>query len=77
MPEAPGTPILLELDLTETPVEPDTDDPVARLRYRNRRLLRPMLRALYEAGDDRRVVGLIIKVGGALPYARCSSSGSV
>ena len=69
MPEVPGTPILLELDLTETPVEPDTDDPVARLRYRNRRLLRPMLRALYEAGDDRRVVGLIIKVGGALPYA--------
>ena len=69
MPEVPGSPLLLELDLTEAPVEPDSEDPLARLRYRNRRQLRPTLRALYEAGADPRVVGLIVKVGGALPYA--------
>src|SRR4029453_8880743 len=55
---------LLELDLTEPLVAPDADDPVARLRARGRRLLRPTLRALYEAAEDRHVVGLIAKVGG-------------
>jgi protease IV len=62
-------PLLLELDLTEVPVTTDTDDPIAWLRSRGRRQLRPTLRALHEAGDDRRVVGLIAKVGGALPWA--------
>jgi protease-4 len=62
-------PLLLEIDLTEVPVSPEADDPLARLRNRGRRQLRPTLEALYEAGDDRRVVGLIAKVGEALPWA--------
>jgi protease IV len=60
---------LLELDLTEPLVAPEADDPIARLRARNRRLLRPTLRALHEAAEDRHVVGLIAKVGGMWPWA--------
>jgi protease IV len=59
---------LLELDLTEPLVAPDADDPLARLRARGRRLLRPTLRALHEAAEDRHVVGLIAKVGGVWPW---------
>jgi protease IV len=59
---------LLELDLTEPLVAPEADDPIARLRARSRRLLRPTLRALHEAADDRHVVGLIAKVGGMWPW---------
>lgn len=59
---------LLELDLTEPLVAPEADDPIARLRARSRRLLRPTLRALHEAADDQRVVGLIAKVGGLWPW---------
>ena len=55
---------LLELDLTEMPVEQEPDDPISRLRSRGRHRLRPTLRALHEAADDPRVVGLIAKVGG-------------
>ena len=62
-------PVLLELDLTEVPVDPTPDDPVARLRARNRPQLRAILRTLHEAGEDRHVVGLVAKVGGALPWA--------
>jgi protease-4 len=61
--------ILLELDLTEPLVAPELDDPIARLRARGRRLLRPTLRALHEAAQDRHVVGLIAKVGGRWPWA--------
>ena len=60
---------LLELDLTEPLVAPEADDPLARLRARSRRLLRPTLRALHEAAEDRHVVGLIAKVGGMWPWA--------
>ena len=60
---------LLELDLTEPLVAPDSDDPLARLRARGRRLLRPTLRALHEAAEDRHVVGLIAKIGGMWPWA--------
>jgi protease-4 len=60
---------LLELDLTEPLVAPEPDDPIARLRARNRRLLRPTLRALHDAAEDRHVVGLIAKVGGVWPWA--------
>ena len=69
MPSLPGhrTPILLELDLTEPPAD-ESDDPWSRLRARGRRALRPTLRALHEAGSDRRVVGLVAKVAG-LPWA--------
>jgi protease IV len=59
---------LLELDLTEPLMAPEADDPIARLRARSRRLLRPTLRALHEAADDRHVVGLIAKVGGLWPW---------
>ena len=71
MPALPGhrPPLLLELDLTELPAAPDADDPLARLRARGRHQLRPTLRALHDAGADRHVVGLIAKVGGALPWA--------
>jgi protease IV len=61
--------LLLELDLTEPLVAPEADDPVARLRARGRRLLRPTLRALHEAAEDRHVVGLIAKVGGVWSWA--------
>jgi protease-4 len=60
---------LLELDLTEPLVAPEPDDPFARLRARGRRLLRPTLRALHQAAEDRHVVGLIAKVGGIWPWA--------
>jgi len=64
-----GRRLLLELDLTEPPLVLNADDPLNRLRARGRHQLRPILRALHEAGADRRVVGLIAKVGGALPWA--------
>jgi protease-4 len=60
---------LLELDLTEPLFAPEVDDPIARFRARGRRLLRPTLRALHDAADDRHVVGLIAKVGGTWPWA--------
>ncbi|MGB8021368.1 MAG: hypothetical protein WCF04_09085, partial [Candidatus Nanopelagicales bacterium] len=58
--------LLLELDLTELPL-PEADDALTRLRARGRHQARPILRALHEAADDPRVVGLIARVGGALP----------
>ena len=70
MPALPGRrpSLLLEVDLSAPPVEVDSDDPVARLRARGRHQLRPILRALHDAAADRNVVGLIAKVGGALPW---------
>ena len=61
--------LLLELDLTEPPIVPDSDDPLARLRARGRHQMGPVLRALHEAAADPQVTGLIAKVGGALPWA--------
>ncbi len=61
-------PILLEADLTHPLAEPGTD-PVDRVLSRNRRQLRPTLRALHEAGKDPRVGGLVVKVGGQLSWA--------
>jgi len=71
MPALPGRRpfLLLELNLTELPAVSDPDDPLARLRARGRPQLRHILRALHEAAADRHVVGLIAKVGGALPWA--------
>jgi protease IV len=71
MPALPGhrPSLLLELDLAELPAAPEEDDPLARLRARGRHQLRPILRALHEAAADRQVVGLIAKVGTALPWA--------
>jgi len=61
--------LLLEVDLSEQPVTANGDDPLARLRARGRHQLRPILRALHEAAGDHHVVGLIAKVGPALPWA--------
>jgi protease-4 len=61
--------LLLELDLTEPLVEPDPDDVWGRLRARSKRQLRPTLQALYEAAEDKRVVGLIAKVGSGVSWA--------
>ena len=61
------SPVLLELDLTERPASAEGDDPVSRLQLRGRRPLRPILRALHEAGADRNVAGLVAKIGG-LPW---------
>jgi protease-4 len=61
--------LLLELDLTVAPAMPDPDDPLARFRARGRHQLGPTLRALHEAASDSRVAGLIVKVGGRLPWA--------
>jgi protease-4 len=71
MPTLPGhrPALLLELDLTEVPVAPDADDPLARFRARGRHQLRPTLRSLHEAAADRHVAGLIAKVGGSVPWA--------
>ena len=71
MPRLPGRrpALLLELDLTSVPAESEADSVLSRLRSRGGHQLRPTLRALHEAADDRRVVGLIAKVGGTLPWA--------
>jgi protease-4 len=61
--------LLLEMDLAQLPAAPDSDDPLGRLRARGRPQLRPLLRALHDASADPHVVGLIAKVGGALPWA--------
>ena len=64
----PAKRILLELDLTELPVELEQDDPLSRLRHRGRRDLRSTLRTLHRAADDPQVVGLIARVGGPAPW---------
>jgi protease IV len=63
-------PLLLELDLTSEPVETEPEDLLGKLRSRHRPRLRAVLRTLYEAGDDSRVRGIIVKVGGGLSWAR-------
>jgi protease-4 len=70
IPGGNSTPILLELDLTQPMVEVEPEDPIAKLRTRNRPRLRKVLRTLYEAGPDPRVSGLIARVGGSwMPLA--------
>jgi protease-4 len=56
-------PLLLELDLNRPLIETEPEDPVGKLRSRGRPRLKAVLRALHEAGDDPRVVGLIARVG--------------
>jgi protease-4 len=58
-------PTLLELDFTQPLLEVEPDEPVAKLRTRGKPRLRAVLRTLYEAGNDPRVVGLVARVGGA------------
>lgn len=57
--------MLLEIDLTAPVVDVEPDDVVGRLRARHRPRLRALLRALHEAGDDRHVRGVVVKLGGA------------
>jgi protease-4 len=61
--------LLLELDLTTAPIEAEPDDLVGKLRSRHRPRLRAVLRSLHEAGADAHVRGLVVKVGGRLPWA--------
>jgi protease IV len=61
--------LLLELDLTSSPIEVEPDDVLGKLRGRHRPRLRGLLRALHEAGDDPRVRGVIVKIGGGLSWA--------
>ena len=56
-------PILLELDLSQPLIEQEPSDPLGKIRSRGKPRLRPILRALHEAGDDPRVVGLVAKLG--------------
>ncbi|MFT4163605.1 MAG: signal peptide peptidase SppA, partial [Microlunatus sp.] len=62
-------PIILELDLTQPLVDPHPDDRLGPLLNRGRRQLRPTIKALHEAAEDPRVVGLLAKVGGPLSWA--------
>src|SRR3954454_11243217 len=65
------SPTLLEVDLSRPLIEHEPDDPIAKLRSRGKPRLRPVLRALHEAGTDDRVVGLVAKVGDTtMPLAR-------
>ena len=57
-------PVLLELDLTVPLVEAAPADPMAAFLSRRRPRLHSVLRTLHEAGSDRRVAGLVVKVGG-------------
>jgi protease-4 len=61
--------LLLELDLTEVPVAPDPGDLLGQFRARGHPQLRPTLRALHDSAADKRVTGLVVKVGGRLPWA--------
>jgi protease IV len=65
LPGPDRTPILLELDLTHPLIEVEPDDPIGKLRSRGKPRLRPILRALHEAGGDPHVAGLVAKIGGA------------
>jgi protease-4 len=58
-----NTPILLELDLSQPLIEQEPSDPLGKIRSRGKPRLRPILRALHEAGDDPRVVGLVANLG--------------
>jgi protease-4 len=62
--------VLLELDLTEPPLETLPADPLGYLQARRRQTLRGVVDALRDAAEDDRVVGLIARVGGVVPLAR-------
>ena len=71
LPSRHHPPLLLELDLSRPLIEHEPEDPLAKLRSRGKPRLRPVLRALHEAGSDDRVVGLVAKVGDTgMPLAR-------
>src|SRR3954469_6181484 len=64
-------PVLLARAPSRALIEHEPDDPIAKLRSRGKPRLRPVLRALHEAGSDARVVGLVAKIGDtSMPLAR-------
>ena len=66
-----GSRVLLELDLTEPPLEAPPADVVGYLQARRRPTLRGVVDTLRDAAADDRVVGLVARVGGGgLPLAR-------
>jgi protease-4 len=65
----PAPPALLELDLTQSLLEVEPDDPIGKVRSRGKPRLAKVLRTLYEAGSDPTVAGLIAKIGGKIPLA--------
>jgi protease IV len=67
MPQFPPrtSPTLIELDLTQPLLEVEPDDTIAKLRSRGRPRLAQVMKVLNEAADDKRVVGLIAKIGPA------------
>jgi protease-4 len=70
MPPLRRADVLLEVDLTSVPIEVEPDDLFGKVRSRHRPRLRAVLRALHEAGDDRHVRGVVVKLGGSvLPWA--------
>ena len=58
-----NAPFLLELDLSQPLIEQEPGDPLGKIRSRGKPRLRPVLRALHEAGADPRVAGLVAKLG--------------
>ncbi|HZB48920.1 MAG TPA: signal peptide peptidase SppA [Mycobacteriales bacterium] len=60
-----GSRVLLELDLTEPPLEAPPADPLGYLQARRRPTLRGVVDALRDAAADDRVAGLVARVGGA------------
>jgi protease IV len=65
-----GSRVLLELDLTEPPLEAPPADPIGFLQARRRPTLRGVVDALRDAAGDDRVAGLVARVGGRVPLAR-------
>lgn len=59
-----GSPVLLELDLTEPPLPDEPADPLGRLRARHRTSLPRVVRALRDAAHDPGVAGLVARLGG-------------
>jgi protease IV len=65
-----ATPLLLELDLTEPPVEVAPPDSIGWLLARRRMTLRAVLDGLRGAAGDRRVRGLVASIGGRIGLAQ-------
>jgi protease-4 len=65
-----ATGLLLELDLTEAPVDSPPPDPLGFLQARRRPTLRAVVDALHDATGDDKVAGLVTRVGGRMALAR-------
>jgi protease-4 len=65
-----GTRVLLELDLTEAPLDAPPTDPLGFVQGRRRPTLRSVVEALRDAAGDPKVGGLVARVGGPMGLAR-------